>query len=161
MVPRENCRKVSKNFLTLFDDFWRFLPCARIVEKCRKTLRHFLTIFDVFWCGPFPPAPFAFFPLEQCEQCLQRHVYCTDSRESGIPPYSESSCLVGPAVEPSLVDRSWGGSKILRPPWHFCFVLVFKGCPTQQRHATIAWLSLLKNIDRSDWELLPAPMDAR
>ena len=24
-VPRENYRKVSKNFLTLFDDFWRFL----------------------------------------------------------------------------------------------------------------------------------------
>ena len=37
MVPRENCRKVSKSFLTLFDDFGRFLPCAKIVEKCRKT----------------------------------------------------------------------------------------------------------------------------
>ena len=58
-VPRENCRKVSKNFLTLFDDFWRFLPCAKIVEKCRKTFWRFLTIFDVFWRGPFPPAPFA------------------------------------------------------------------------------------------------------
>ena len=46
-------------FLTLFDDFWRFLPCAKIVEKCRKTFWHFLTIFDVFWRGPFPPAPFA------------------------------------------------------------------------------------------------------
>ena len=58
-VPRENCRKVSKNLLTFFDDFWRFLPCATSVEKCRKTFRHFLTIFDVFWRGPFPPAPFA------------------------------------------------------------------------------------------------------
>ena len=56
MVPRKNCQKVSKNFLTLFDDFWRFLPCAKIVEKCRKTFWHFLTIFDVFWRGPFPPA---------------------------------------------------------------------------------------------------------
>ena len=43
MVPRENCRKVSKNFLTLFDDFWRLLPCAKIVEQCRKTFWHFLT----------------------------------------------------------------------------------------------------------------------
>ena len=58
-MPRENCRKLSKNFLTLFDDFWRFLPCAKIVEKYRKTFWHFLTIFDVFWRGPFPPAPFA------------------------------------------------------------------------------------------------------
>ena len=58
-MPRENCRKVSKIFLTIFDDFWRFLPCAKIVEKCRKTFWHFLTIFDVFWRGPFPPAPFA------------------------------------------------------------------------------------------------------
>ena len=59
MVPRENCRKVSKNFLTLFANFWRFLPCAKIVEKCRKICWHFLTIFDVFWRGPFPPAPAA------------------------------------------------------------------------------------------------------
>ena len=56
-VPREKCRKVSKNFLTLFDDFWHFLPCVKIVEKCRKTFWHFLTIFDIFWRGPFPPAP--------------------------------------------------------------------------------------------------------
>ena len=53
MVPREICRKVSKNFLTLFDDFWRFLPCAKDVEKCRKTFWHFLTIFDVFDVAPF------------------------------------------------------------------------------------------------------------
>ena len=59
MVPRENGRKVSKTFLTLFDDFWRLLPCAKTVEKCRKTFWHFLTIFDVFWRVPFPPAPFA------------------------------------------------------------------------------------------------------
>ena len=59
LVPRESCRKVSKIILTFFDDFWRFLPCAKIVEKCRKYFRHFSTIFDVFWRGPFPPAPFA------------------------------------------------------------------------------------------------------
>ena len=53
MVPREKCWKVSKNFLTLFDDFWRFLPCAEIVEKCRKTFWRFLTSFEVFWRGPF------------------------------------------------------------------------------------------------------------
>ena len=47
LVPRENCRQVSKIFLTLSDDFWRFLPCAKIVEKCRKTFWHFLTFFDV------------------------------------------------------------------------------------------------------------------
>ena len=62
--PEKRCRakiveKCRKNSLTLFDDFWRVLPCAKIVEKCRKTFWHFLTIFDVFWRGPFPPAPFA------------------------------------------------------------------------------------------------------
>ena len=59
-VPRENCRKVSKKlFDTFWRFFWRFLPCAKIVEKCRKTFWHFLTIFDAFWRGPFPPPPFA------------------------------------------------------------------------------------------------------
>ena len=58
MVPRENCRKVSKNFLTLFDDVWRFLPCARSAEKCWKTFWHFLTIFDVFLTWPLSAGPF-------------------------------------------------------------------------------------------------------
>ena len=35
LVPRENCRKVSKRLLALLDDFWRLLPCAKSVEKCR------------------------------------------------------------------------------------------------------------------------------
>ena len=34
MVPHENCRKVSKNFLTLFDDFWLFF--ALHDKNCRK-----------------------------------------------------------------------------------------------------------------------------
>ena len=55
----QNCRLVSKIFLTFFDDFWRFLPCAKMVEKCRKYFWHFLTIFDFFWRGPFPMALFA------------------------------------------------------------------------------------------------------
>ena len=47
-------RKWSKsveNFLTLFDDFWHFLPCAKIVE----------TIFDEFWrflTWPLSAGPF-------------------------------------------------------------------------------------------------------
>ena len=46
---RENCRKVSKNFLTLFDDFWRFLTwplsagpfCNLLIlgKRGRKTVR--------------------------------------------------------------------------------------------------------------------------
>ena len=58
-VPRKTCRKVSNNFLTLFDNFWRLLPCAENVEKCWKYFWHTLTIFDVFWRGPFPLALFA------------------------------------------------------------------------------------------------------
>ena len=72
LAPRGKCQKLSKIFLTLFDDFWRFLPCAKSLEKCRKYLWHFLTIFDVapfrwplfavrwvlIW-RPWPKRPFA------------------------------------------------------------------------------------------------------
>ena len=58
LVPRENCRKVSKIFWHFFDDFWRFLPCAKIVEKCRKCFWYFLKLFDVFWRGPIWAGPF-------------------------------------------------------------------------------------------------------
>ena len=51
-----NLSKSVKNFLTFFDDFWRFLPCAKIVEKLFDTFRQ---ISRGFWRGPFPPAPFA------------------------------------------------------------------------------------------------------
>ena len=80
-VPRKNCRKVSKIFLKLFDDFWRFLPCAKNVQKCRKYFWHLLTIFDVFWRGPFPLAPFA--------------VHCWEAAGLGNWPKRENSqkCL--------------------------------------------------------------------
>ena len=38
-------RKMSKNFLTLFDDFWRFFALR---GKCRKVSKNFLTLFDDF-----------------------------------------------------------------------------------------------------------------
>ena len=88
-VPRENCQKVSKNFLTFFDDFWRFLPCAKNVEKWRKTFWHFLTIFDVFWRGPFPPAPFAIRWLLHCSLlsfCFSFFPFWTNKIErEGVP----------------------------------------------------------------------------
>ena len=43
LVPRENCRKVSKNILTLFDDSFFALR-----EKCRKVSKIFLTLFVDF-----------------------------------------------------------------------------------------------------------------
>ena len=58
MVPRENCRKVSKNFLTLFDDFWGFFALR---ENCRKVSKNFLTLFDDFWLfltWPLSAGPF-------------------------------------------------------------------------------------------------------
>ena len=58
-VLRESCRKVSKRFLTLFVEFWRFLPSAKNVEKCRKIWR-FLTIFDA--------APFRWLLLRSAER---------------------------------------------------------------------------------------------
>ena len=80
LVPRENCRKVSKNILTLFDDFSRFLPCAKDVEKCRKYFWHFMTLFDTFsrfltrplsagpFCGPLKKTPLKAFlnPAKVC-----------------------------------------------------------------------------------------------
>ena len=50
--PEKWCRaKIVKKcrqwFLTLCADFWRFLPCAKIVEKCRNFSWHFLTVLDV------------------------------------------------------------------------------------------------------------------
>ena len=65
-------RKLSKNFLTLFDDFWRFFPCAKIVEKCRKTFWHFLTFFDV--------APFR-------RPLLQSADFGTRPRETFLRPF--------------------------------------------------------------------------
>ena len=56
LVPRENCRKVSKPFLTLFDVF---CPARKLSKNVENICWHFLTIFDVFWRGPFPLAPFA------------------------------------------------------------------------------------------------------
>ena len=53
LVPRENGRKVSEIFLTLFDNFWRFFALR---DKCRKESKyfwHFLTTFDVFDVAPF------------------------------------------------------------------------------------------------------------
>ena len=100
MVPRENCRKVSKNFLTLFDDFWRFLPCAKIVEKCRKTFWHFLTIFDVFWRGPFPPAPFAirWRKVQFIGLCRTRFAIITKNAPKG-------SIYTGPGTTQNLVVK--------------------------------------------------------
>ena len=81
-ATRENCRKVSKIFLTLSDDFWGFLPCAKklsksvenvfdtfwrflrffaLREKCRKVSKIFLTLFDDFWrfsTWPLSAGPF-------------------------------------------------------------------------------------------------------
>ena len=37
----------SKHSKNVFDDFWRFLPCAEIVEKCRTLSWHF---YDDCWC---------------------------------------------------------------------------------------------------------------
>ena len=54
-------RKLSKSvekLLTLFDDFWRFLPCAKIVEKCRKTFWHFFDDFWRFLTWPLSAGPF-------------------------------------------------------------------------------------------------------
>ena len=51
----ENCRKVSKLFLTLFDDFWRFFNVAPFLLRSaeeREIFRIF-RIFHVFaWSGP-------------------------------------------------------------------------------------------------------------
>ena len=50
MVPRENCRKTFWCFSTIFDVFWRFLPCAKLlksVEKLFDAFWRFLTFFDV------------------------------------------------------------------------------------------------------------------
>ena len=43
MVPRENCRKVSKNFLTLFDDFCPARKLSTSVEKLFDTSLKTLT----------------------------------------------------------------------------------------------------------------------
>ena len=46
----EKCRKT---LLTPFDDFWRFLPCAKNVEKCQRYFWRLLTLFDASpFCGP-------------------------------------------------------------------------------------------------------------
>ena len=52
LVPSENCRKVSKICLALFDDFELFA----LREKCRKVSKIFLTLFDDF--DFFDVAPF-------------------------------------------------------------------------------------------------------
>ena len=52
-------RKVSKNFLTFFDDFWRFFALR---ENCRKVSKIFLTLFDDFWrflTWPLSAGPFS------------------------------------------------------------------------------------------------------
>ena len=53
-VPRENCRKVSKIFLTFFDVF-------ALRENCRKVSKNILTLFDDFWrflTWPLSAGPF-------------------------------------------------------------------------------------------------------
>ena len=55
-------RKLSKIYLTLLDDFWCFLPCAKNVEKCRRRFWLFLTLFDDFW-------PFLTWPLSAGPFC--------------------------------------------------------------------------------------------
>ena len=88
MVPRENCWKVSKIFLTLFDNFWCFLLCTKIVENilddfrrfltffdvaenCRKVSKTFLTLFDFFYvalsAGPFCN-PLSFYRLSKLQE---------------------------------------------------------------------------------------------
>ena len=57
-VPRENCRKVSKNFLTfltIFDIFCLARQLSKSVEKLLDTFWRFLTFFDVraLSAGPF------------------------------------------------------------------------------------------------------------
>ena len=46
-------------FLVFFEDYERFLPCVKSVEKCRILSWHFMTILDFFWRGPFPLTPLA------------------------------------------------------------------------------------------------------
>ena len=53
-------RKLSKSveFFTLFDDFWRFVPCAK---NFREVSKIFLTLFDDFWrflTWPLSAGPF-------------------------------------------------------------------------------------------------------
>ena len=57
--PKKWCR--AKIVEKLFEAFWRFLTIFALREYCRKVSKNFLTLFDdfdVFWRGPFPPAPF-------------------------------------------------------------------------------------------------------
>ena len=81
MVPRENCRKVSKNFLTLFEDFWRFFcPARKLSKSVEKLFDTFWRFLDDFWRGPFPPAPFAIRwtkPSAISSQILARHYHIT------------------------------------------------------------------------------------
>ena len=58
--PEKWCRaKIVEKCRKTFDTFWRFLTFSALRENCRKLSKNFLTLFDDFWRGPFPPAPFA------------------------------------------------------------------------------------------------------
>ena len=72
-MPRENCRKVSKNFLTIFDVF---RPARKKPKSVEKLFDAFLTFFDV--------APFRW-PL------LRSADICEDLLETASFPESKTS----------------------------------------------------------------------
>ena len=124
LVLRENCRKIFRHFLPIFDVF----SLRAKFEKCRKYFRRFLTFFSR---GPFPLAPFAvrsadespergyirMFPRNETGTKVRSHV--PPERKTGTrahspkPPCCETTLLCPLDSNRVLVETTFKTSKPL------------------------------------------------
>ena len=114
-VPRENWQKMSKIFLTLCDEFWRFLRCAKMSTSVAN-------IFDTFWrfLTFFDAAPFRW-PLLRSAEKTQELI--------NLSKISENSPSQRPSQSPSQRQISSQRLSVLLP----LIVLPLELSPIQAR----------------------------